>query len=439
MNTENSALDEFIRGAIRLRGPVSFAWFMQQALYHPEHGYYSSGRASIGRRGDYFTSVSAGPLFGRLLAAQFAQMWERLGRIDNFVIVEQGAHHGDFARDMLGSARKLWPEFFAALQYRIVEPSSILQNRQSQTLAEYEGKIEWRDSIDALEPFTGVHFSNELLDAMPVHLICSRGPVARATAGSQWNEKFVGWRNDQFAFVEQPIVDPALQAFITKLPSRPAGYETEVNLAALNWIANLATKLERGYVLAVDYGFRGDEFFAPYRTNGTLQCRAQHRLFASPFHEIGHADITAHVDWTSLAERAQQRGLSITGFTDQHHFITGIISELLCDQLSGNADAKTKRALQTLLHPEMLGRAFQVLVLAKGVTASTAADSSFKQKNTLATKRPVEGAHRGEPIQRISSPSDVKRVDPLLATAAGVTAPLAGFKFARDARAMLGV
>jgi SAM-dependent MidA family methyltransferase len=379
-------LVQFISDTIRARGPQSFAWFMRQALYHPQHGYYSSGRASIGRRGDYFTSVSVGPLFGRLLAAQFAQMWERLGRIDNFVIVEQGAHHGDFARDVLGSARKSWPEFFALLRYRIVEPFSILQDRQSQTLTEYEGKIEWRDSIDALEPFTGVHFSNELLDAMPVHLICSLGPVARATAGSQWNETFVDWRNDQFAFVEQPIVDPALRASITKLPPRPAGYKTEVNLAAINWIANLATKLERGYVLAVDYGFRGDEFFSPYRTNGTLQCRAQHRLFASPFHEIGHADITAHVDWTRLAEQAQERGLSVTGFTDQHHFITGIISELLCDQFSGNADAKTQRALETLLHPEMLGRAFQVLALAKDVAA-----------------------------------------------------PLAGFKFARDAGAMLGL
>jgi SAM-dependent MidA family methyltransferase len=379
-------LAQFISDTIRARGPQSFAWFMQQALYHPEHGYYSSGRASIGRHGDYFTSVSVGPLFGQLLAAQFAQMWERLDQTDNFVIVEQGADHGDFARDVLGFARKRWPEFFAALRYRIVEPFPILQDRQSQTLAEYEGKIEWRDSIDALEPFTGVHFSNELLDAMPVHLICSRGPVAHATAGSQWNEKFVALDGEDFAFVAQPIVDPALRAFITKLPSRAAGYETEVNLAVLNWIANLATKLERGYVLVVDYGFRGDEFYAPYRTNGTLQCRAQHRLFASPFHEIGHADITAHIDWTSLAERAQKHGLSISGFTDQHHFITGIISELLRDQLPGNADLKTKRALQTLLHPEILGRAFQLLALAKDVTT-----------------------------------------------------PLAGLKFARDAGAMLGL
>jgi SAM-dependent MidA family methyltransferase len=353
---------------------------MQQALYHPEHGYYSSGRASIGCRGDYFTSVGVGPLFGNLLAAQFAQMWERLGRIDNFIIVEQGAHHGDFARDVLGSARKRWPEFFAALRYRIVEPFPILQDRQSQTLAEYEGKIEWRDSIDALEPFTGVHFSNELLDAMPVHLIRSRGPVTRATTGSQWNEKFVGWRNDQFVFVEQPTTDPRL----ANLPVRPAGYETEINLAALDWIDNLSSKLQRGFVLVVDYGLARGESYASHRTHGTLQVRAQHRHLASPFEQIGCADITAHVDWTSLAERAEARGLQVHGFTDQHHFITGIISELSVPP----EDSKNKRALQTLLHPEMLGRAFQILALAKDVH---------------------------------------------------LVAPLAGFKFTRDARAALGV
>ena len=223
MNTGNSALDEFIRGAICLRGPVSFAWFMQQALYHPEHGYYSSGRASIGRRGDYFTSVSVGPLFGRLLAAQFAQMWERLGRIDNFVIVEQGAHHGDFARDVLGSARKCRPEFFAALRYRIVEPSSILQHRQSQTLAEYEGKIEWRDSIDALEPFTGVYFSNELLDAMPVHLLAASGETAKR----EWSERWVDWAAGKWAFVERPFSDQRLRTHLTKLPSAPIGLSSE--------------------------------------------------------------------------------------------------------------------------------------------------------------------------------------------------------------------
>ena len=145
---------------------------MEQALYHPEHGYYSSGQCAIGRQGDYFTNVSVGPLFGRLLTAQFAEMWERLGETENFVIVEQGAHHGEFARDVLESARKCWPDFFAALRYRIVEPFPILQDRQSQTLADIcaTRSSGVRRSI-RLEPFAGVHFSNELLDSMPVRLI----------------------------------------------------------------------------------------------------------------------------------------------------------------------------------------------------------------------------------------------------------------------------
>ena len=215
---------------------------MQQALYHPEHGYYSSGRCEIGRRGDYFTNVSVGPLFGQLLTAQFMEMWERLGKIDKFVIVEQGAHHGEFARDVLEFARKHWPGFFAALRYRIVESFPVLQDRQLQTLAGFEGKIGWRASIDELEPFTGIHFSNELLDAMPVHLICTRGPVVRApTAVSQpdWLEKFVALNGNDFVFVDQPVADPKLRDRLQNLPQRLACYQTEVNLAALDWIDNV--------------------------------------------------------------------------------------------------------------------------------------------------------------------------------------------------------
>jgi len=366
----NYALIERIRAEIKARGPVPFARFMQQALYHPEHGYYSSGRCAIGRRGDYFTNVSVGPLFGRLLAAQFAEIWEQLGKIDKFVLVEQGAHHGEFARDVLVSVRKRWPDFFAALRYRIIEPFPILQARQLQTLTGFEDKVEWRDSIDALEPFSGIHFSNELLDAMPVHLIvsqCGRGVSAQTECA--WLERFVTLNGDMFGFVDQPIGDQTLRDHLQKSPARPASYQTEVNLAALDWIDNLSRKLDRGYVLTIDYGYPRNEFLAPNRSKGTLQIRAQHRLLQSPFDEIGHADITAHVEWTSIVERAEACGFEVKGFTDQHHFITGIISELAHDIAQDDADAKAKRALQTLLHPEMLGRNFQILALGKNVDA----------------------------------------------------------------------
>src|SRR5438552_1970929 len=116
---------------------------MQQALYHPEHGYYASGRCAPGRHGDYFTNVSVGPLFGRLLATQFAEIWRQLGRIDPFTIVEQGAHHGDFAHDVLEALREDAPDFYSIVRYRIVEPFQILQDRQSQTLELFADKVDW--------------------------------------------------------------------------------------------------------------------------------------------------------------------------------------------------------------------------------------------------------------------------------------------------------
>jgi SAM-dependent MidA family methyltransferase len=243
-----------------------------------------------------------------------------------------------------------------------------LQSRQLQALAGFESKIRWRDSIDALEPFTGVHFSNELLDAMPVHLIvsqCESGVSAPAECA--WLEKFVTLNGKMFAFVDQPIADQKLRDHLHKSSAQLVGYQTEINLAALDWIDSLSSKLDRGYLLTIDYGYPRDEFFAPHRSAGSLQVRAQHRLLGSPFEQIGNADITSHVEWTSIAECAQACGFEVKGFTDQHHFITGIISELAHDIAQDDADGKAKRALQTLLHPEMLGRHFQILALAKNV------------------------------------------------------------------------
>jgi SAM-dependent MidA family methyltransferase len=357
MHPGSPDLVDYIRETIRQRGPVRFDWFMEQALYHPEFGYYSSGKCAIGRRGDYFTNVSVGPLFGRLLAAQFAEMWEILGRPGDFTIVEQGAHHGEFAGDVLDEARQRMPDFFSALLYCVVEPFPVLEARQRERLRDFTKKLTWRKSLDDLEPFTGVHFSNELLDSMPVRLIgCENG--------NDWQERLVDSDGDGFAFVTRPIADEKLRQCLEKLPrSGDALYETEVNLVALDWIEDVARKLTRGFVLAVDYGYARDEFYAAGRTTGTLQCRAEHRAGNSPLEEIGRADITAHVDWTSVAERGEASGLQLIGFTDQHHFITGLLTRCTPQE-------SERRALQTLLHPELLGTRFQFLALGKNVSGS---------------------------------------------------------------------
>jgi SAM-dependent MidA family methyltransferase len=338
----NTLLAEWMRQTIRARGPQSFAWFMQQALYHPQHGYYSTGRCVIGREGDYFTNVSVGPLFGQLLASQFSEIWERLGKMNDFVIVEQGAHDGQFARDVLGFVQKWLPDFFGALHYRIVEPFPVLEDVQRQALEHFRDKVEWSTG---LQPFTGIHFSNELLDAMPVRLI------------SGGTEKLIGLEGDKFVFVERPVG------------------ETRFNQTALESIDQITANLQRGYVIAIDYGFLDEEF------ERNVQVRAQHRHLNSPFEQIGDADITMPVHWKSIVERAHTNGLRVAGFTDQHHFLTGIISRFESGDRGQSilADSrKAKRELQTLLHPEMLGRAFQVLALAKNVDPETNPLACFK-------------------------------------------------------------
>jgi SAM-dependent MidA family methyltransferase len=350
MQTSNSALIRRIRRKIKNYGPQSFAWFMQQALFHPEHGYYSSGRCVIGRKGDYFTNVSVGPLFGQLLALQFSEIWERLGKMKGFVIVEQGAHDGQFARDVLEFVQKRFPEFFDALHYRLVEPFPTLEEQQRRMLGAFSDKVDWRESLG---PFIGVHFSNELLDAMPVRLI------------SDGTEKLVALDGDKFVFVDRPVD------------------ETRFNQVALESLDQIAANLQRGYVIAIDYGCTDEDF------QRSVQVRARHRNLDSPFEQIGDADITMSVDWKSIIQRAQMNGMHLAGFTDQHHFLTGIISQVGrggspeppagdWGQSSLPNSRKGKRELQTLLHPEMLGRAFQVLALAKNVDAQTNPLAGFK-------------------------------------------------------------
>jgi SAM-dependent MidA family methyltransferase len=338
----NTALIELMRQTIRAQGPQSFAWFMQQALYHPEHGYYASGRCAIGRAGDYFTNVSVGPVFGHLLAAQFLEIWEQLEKIDDFTIVEQGAHDGQFASDVLEFVQKHAPAFFAALHYQIVEPFPCLRERQRQTLETFHHKVEWQEAV---QTFTGVHFSTELLDAMPVRLI------------NHGRERLVGLDGDKFVFVERPV------------------RKTIFNQATLGWIDEIAANLQRGYVIAVDYGYSDEE------CGNRVQIRSRHRNLDSPFEQIGEADITMRVDWKSIAQRAEANGLHVGGFTDQHHFLSGIISGLECGDCDHSLmplSSKAKRELQTLLHPEMLGRAFQVLALTKNVSPDARQLAGFK-------------------------------------------------------------
>jgi SAM-dependent MidA family methyltransferase len=341
-----------IRALIAERGVVSFREFMELALYHPEHGYYASGRAALGRRGDYFTSVSVGAVFGELLALQFCEMWERLGRPGDFAMVEQGANDGAFAADVLGWCRERAPDFFAAARYEIVEGVGLVRERQQEKLRKFAGKVTWRTGLEALPPFTGVHFSNELLDAFPVHRLTFRD--------GEWQELYV---SAELRWQAGPLSRPELAAALAGVPQSD-GYTTEVSLAAPAWAEQLAGKIERGWVLAMDYGMPRARFYAPERREGTLECYAGHRKGLDPLAEPGSRDLTAHVEFTTAARALMAAGMKIAGYTDQHHFLTGLAASAFAETAPTTAEA---RQLKTLLHPELLGRSYQALGASRGV------------------------------------------------------------------------
>ena len=336
------------------RGPIPFCEFMAAALYHPEHGYYASGRAAIGRGGDFMTSVSVGRLFGTLLARQFIEMWERLDRPDAFPLIEQGAHDGTLLEDVLIALRTLAPECAAAARPVIIEPAPVWRERQAARLNNWP--VQWTESVETLEPFAGIHFSNELLDAFPVQR------VRRNADG--WSELYVQWEGERFVWVDRPIEQPALNERLERIKA-PPGYVTEVCLESARWMQTLGRKLTRGYILAIDYGFPHAEYYRPERIDGTLEAIAAHRREEDVLARPGELDLTAHVDFTALAETAAATGLHVEGFTDQHHFMVGLAARHFPD--GRQPSAAEMRAFQTLAHPTLLGRSFKVFGASRGV------------------------------------------------------------------------
>lgn len=365
--SDMTPLDEIINAEIRANGPMRFDRFMETALYHPEAGYYAKkGPSPIGHSGDFYTSVSAGPLFGRLLARQFLQMWHLLGKPDPFWIMEQGAHDGQLACDILDWCRAETPEFFATITYGIVQASGELSSRQKGAPdSALLGRMTWFENLDALAAANpvGVFFSNELPDAFPVHSIIFEE--------SRWLEQHVGLHGGQLCWVNRPITDLELRFAIDSLPLPEIdGYTTEINLLARTWIEDVAYALARGYVLTIDYGYPARGYYAPHRNTGTLTAYVKHHAIADVLAEPGQRDITAHVDFTSLARAGEKAGLTTLGFLDQQHFLMGIAH----DELSGAPGhlAKIQESLgawNTLTHPEHLGATFFALLQAKDAPA----------------------------------------------------------------------
>lgn len=340
-------------------GLLSLRRFMELALYHPDYGYYASGRARIGKEGDFFTSVSVGTIYGRILASICREVWEMLGSPTEFTIVEQGSNDGTLAADLLEAAMTTATDAFStALRYIIIEPFAVNRAKQQAKLSSFQA-VSWIASPEELPSFTGIHLSNELLDALPVHSL--------RWNGTAWEEECVGRKREELFWSNRPITDPALAEAAEKLPKNlAAGFRVEANLEVRPWLASLYEKMARGIILTIDYGQSGEDRYAPHRADGTLLAYENHKRFNDPLPFPGQRDITAQVDFTALALEAKETGFDILGFTDQHHFLIGAAEPWL-RSLGDSAPGHQKdlRALQTLLNPGTMGMQFKAIGLGK--------------------------------------------------------------------------
>ena len=379
MTTGHPELIAAISSEIIRNGPIPFVRFMELALYHPQFGYYmrqpdGADRERIGWSGDFYTSSDVHPILGRAIAAQARQMDELMGCPTPFTIVEAGAGKGLFARDCLAAIYAEQDGFASRVRYVLIERSAVMRELQRQNLGPWlttPGLVTWVDGLDGLAPqsVTGLFFSNELIDAFPVHRV--------QVAAGRTEELYVDYRDGRFVNCFKPLSTAALVQYLQQLnPAWPEGYRTEVNLLAIGWMEQVARLMDRGFVLTIDYGHTAQDLYGPERKDGTFLCYFQQRANDDPFMRVGEQDMTAHVDFSSLAAVGEMQGLHVTGFTNQVSFLMGLGVEEMVGKLEPESSAF--RAAIHLLKPNGMGSTFKVLVQHKGISRPELHGLKFK-------------------------------------------------------------
>ena len=360
-------LAELLAVRIRRYGPLTFADYMRECLYHPIHGYYSKAEAK--RFADYYTSVDLHPIFGRLLARQFAEMWEHLGWPEKFMLVEAGAGVGRLASHILDFSASKLSDFYRALHYVSVERSTA---RREQTALQLKQHAETgRATVSAEIPLhisAGCLFSNELVDALPVHRVALQGGAPK--------EIFVGFKDKRFVdHIAELSTCAITEYFATQGIILREGHQAEAGLEACDWITEIGRRLERGYVLTIDYGHRAAELLDGHHMRGTLLAYQDHRATENYYALAGQQDLTAHVNFTALEVWGKRSGLETSGPTSQTAFLLALGQRNEFADLHDDGETETGRVrarlqLKTLIHPEGMGERFQVLIQQKGVSGA---------------------------------------------------------------------
>lgn len=358
-------LEAIVRAEIARRGPMPFERFMNLALHHPEHGYYAKPEPVVGTQGDFLTSPSLHPAFGRALWRQIDEMLVRVGGGGPATVLEIGAGAGQMARDILLAAREAGRE--GALRYLIREQSDRLRRQQRRTVAEaWDGApVAWVDSLAEARPVQVV-VMNELMSALPVHRL--------VYDGSDWAEVYVALVDGDLTFVQGPVTDPRAPEAVAAAAIEPrAGQVVDVNVAAGDMLAEIAACLdERAFILNIDYGGPAEMVYSPSRPQGSLRCYYRQALVDDPLARIGRQDLTADVDFDLLRRAADPLGLHSQGPIPQGAFLVnlGIEAEALAlAERARRGDLAAELELQkvyALYAPEALGRSFWVMIHSRG-------------------------------------------------------------------------
>ncbi len=341
---------------------MTVAAFMDLALHHPEFGYYARAAHRSGRAGDFFTSVDVGPLFGELLAVQIREMAGLLGGA-SIDLVEAGAGNGQLSSDILHAVRAQDPALAAGIRLHLVELSASARASHEALLHDFANRLVWSSGV--LPPsFEGVLIANELFDAMPLHQVVKREEGMR--------EVYV---SNDVTTIEGPLSTSELDEYLARLGVElEVGWRVEINLSAVEWIRDAARRLDRGFMILIDYGHDARELYSASHSSGTLTAFLRHRAAGvesrTPTPWLlnpGEQDITSHVDFTSLRKAAEAEGLATLGFLDQTYFLMGLANPESLGNVGGLESLDRRLALKSLIMPGGLGSTMKVLLLGKNV------------------------------------------------------------------------
>jgi len=357
-------LAELLAARIRASGPMPFAEYMRECLYHPVHGYYA--KAEVRRFADFYTSVDVHPIFGRLLARQIAEMWERLERPAGFQLIEARAGTGRLAAQVLDLARRALPDFYRAVEYVAVERSEARRPRLRAALGPHAAAGHAKVAAEMpREIALGCVLSNELLDALAVHRVVMEAGVLR--------EICVGCEDRGLVEVRAPLSTCAIsEYFATQGIVLRDAQQAEAGLEACEWVEEMGRRLRRGFVLTIDYGHQAAELYDERHMRGTLLAYRQHRASEEYCAAPGEQDLTAHVNFTALETWGKRSGLERLGLVSQAQFLMalGRANEFADLYEEGQGESEKIRArlmLKTLIFPEGMGETFRVLIQGKDV------------------------------------------------------------------------